>query len=230
MATVPMTFPGMTPPPAAIGGPANEAVSGDSLTQFIRSLQNYLENQGSSTFGFGQALTGQGAQGVGAANTTLQPSTDYWTKLLSGDPATMTSAVAPTANAINQQYDTATRQAVSQSPRGGYMSGQLAALPWQKAATIGNLYQSLQPTAATNLSSNAGIQGGLAQILGQLGLGTMGQGSTLTQAAANLALGRRGQNVQELGQNKSLAGTLGAAAMGAGSSIYRTNAGGGGGG
>lgn len=217
-------FPGLTPPPATASAPANEAISGDSLTQFIRSLQNYLENQGSASYGYGQQLTGQAAGGLNTANTTLQPSTDYWTKLLSGDPATMANAVAPTANAINTQFDTQARQAAMSGPRGGYQATNLANLPWQKAATIGGLYQSLQPQAAAGLSQNAGIQGSLAQILGQLGLGTSQLGAGLSNDAANLALGRRGQNVAQSNAALGAASSLGGSAMNLAGSIYNTNA------
>ncbi len=181
-------------PPQTGGSLAPEPVSGDSLTQFIRAFSNYLQNQGQGTFNYGQDLTGQGAQGFQTAGQTLQPSVDYWTKLLSGDPSAVSSAIAPTANVINKQYDTASRQAATTLPRGGYSSGLQASLPFQKAAQIGNLAEGLQPLAAQGLQSSAGLQGSLAQGLGGLGLGTGQLGSGLLNLAGNTQLTRRGQN------------------------------------
>ncbi len=181
-------------PPTSSGGLAPEPVSGDSLTQFIRAFSNYLQNQGQGTFNYGQQLTGQGAQGFQTAGETLQPSVDYWTKLLSGDPSVTSAAVAPSAGVISKQYDAASRAAATSLPRGGFSAGLQASLPFQKASQIGGLVQNLQPLAAQGLQQSAGLQGSLAQGLGGLGLGTSQLGSGLLDLAGNTQLTRRGQN------------------------------------
>lgn len=187
-------------PPTTSGGntslmfePTSE---GDSLTQFLRALNNYLQAQGKSTYDTGQSIFGAGANVAGQAPGTLQPTIDYWTKLLSGDKTAMNQAVAPTATAIGNQYDTASRSAATSLPRGGYSSGLQASLPFQKATQIGSLFEKLQPMAAQELQGAAQTQGALGQNIANLGLGESGLGFNLFNLASNNQLTRRGQNNQ----------------------------------
>jgi hypothetical protein len=182
----------------------SEPVSGDSLTQYIRALVNQLTGAGGTLVNQGQGLVQGAAGGVNTAAQTMQPSVDYWTALLSGDPAKMSAAVAPTANAMSAQYTGAAKSAGANLPRGGYASVTQANLPFKQAQDIGQLFQTLQPTAATQLQSLGQTQGGLASILGNLGLGQEGVGTNLFNLAGNMQLQRRGQNVSESGQNKSM--------------------------
>ncbi len=226
-------------PPTQTGGLAPEAVNGDSLTQSIKALVNYLQSQGQGTFNSGQNVfnqgantTAQGADVVGQAGKTLQPTIDYWSALLSGDPTKMTQAVAPTATAIGNQYDAAQRGVQTGSARGGFSAGMAANLPFQKAGQVGNLFSQLQPLAAQNLQGAAGTQAGIGSALGgvgtqiaQQGLGESGLGFNMFNLGANTQLGRRGQNVQQeslnpvnklLGSLGSLPGAVAGAAAGGG--------------
>lgn len=207
-------------PPTQNGGFSNEPVTGDSLDQWIRAMNNYLQQQGQGTFNSGQNIFGAGAnvanQGAGItgqANQTLQPTIDYWTSILSGDPQKMTQAVAPTATAIGNQFDAAQRGIQTNSARGGFAAGQASSLPFQKAGQVGNLFSQLQPMAAQNLQGAASTQGqigsaltGAGTQLGQLGLGQSGLGFNMFNLASNNQLGRRGQNI---GQNNNNIATLG---------------------
>lgn len=182
-------------PPTQSGGFAPEPISGDSLTQYIRALNNYLQQQGQDTFNAGQGTVGAGTNALAGASDTLKPSIDYWTALLSGDPAKMAAAVAPTAGAIGKQYDAAARSAQTFNPRGGFAGAAAAELPFRKAADVGNLYNQLQPAAAQALPGIAGTQAGIGQGIANIGLGQSGLGFNMFNLANNSQLTRRGQNV-----------------------------------
>ncbi len=78
------------------------------------------------------------------------------------------------------------------------MMGQL---PFQQAQTNANIIASLRPQAAQQM----GMLG-----MGQqnFGMGQQGVGNNLLALTLNSLLGGRGQDVQESGQNKQLAGDL----------------------
>ncbi len=179
------------------GGPAKTA--GDSTTDqpilnTIQSLQT-----GGSSVGTGQA---QQAQGVSA----LQPSLNYYSALLSGDPTATAAAIAPTTSGIMSQYDTAYKNLTDNAPQGGQRSGNIANLQGQEASSVGSVIQNVQPAAA--------------QALGGLGLGLAGAGtaeqntgqSALAQSLASL-LGMRGQDIgyseSQQQQNTALGQILG---------------------
>ena len=179
------------------GGPAKTA--GDSTTDqpilnTIQSLQT-----GGSSVGTGQA---QQAQGVSA----LQPSLNYYSALLSGDPTATAAAIAPTTSGIMSQYDTAYKNLTDNAPQGGQRSGNIASLQGQEAGSVGSVIQNVQPAAA--------------QALGGLGLGLAGAGtaeqntgqSALAQSLASL-LGMRGQDISysesQQAQNTALGQILG---------------------
>lgn len=173
---------------------APEPISGDSLTQFIRALAN-------STAARGNTLVDQGTQAIGKAQDTLHPAVDFWTKILSGDKNAISEAIAPAAEQLHQSYDTARQTAATLAPRGGGTTQANAQLPFQEAGQLTSLVSQLKPAAASALPGIANAQGGLAQILQNSGL-------NLSNLAANVQLTRRGQNVAETGQNKTLASSL----------------------
>lgn len=188
-------FPSIPPVSSSTGGLSNEPVTGDSLTQFIRALANFTQTQGQNTLNTGQQLSGQAAGGLNTASQTLQPTVDYWTKLLAGDPTLTAQAIGPQAGQINSQYDAAKRGVETGGVRGGYSSGVAAALPFQKAGAIGGLIQNLVPQAAQGLQSAAQTQGGFSSILGNIGQGITNTGAGLLGLADQSQLARRGQNV-----------------------------------
>lgn len=178
-------------------GLANEPITGDSLTQYLRSLTN----AGGST---AQQFMGQGAGIIGQGNTQLSKAFDttmdpmaYWQAILRGDPKALTAATAPTANALSSIYSGAMSGESSGLPAGGYRSSSLAQLPQAQASQVGNYLLGLQPTAATNLNSIAGTQAGIGSATGQLGLGTAGIGSNMLAQILQALNTRRGQNMTQ---------------------------------
>lgn len=220
-----------------VGSMATENLGGDSLTQFMRSLQNYLTTQGQSTFEQGKGITGSAIPGFGVAGdttgtaldtsrqalATLNPAQDYWSKLLSGDQATMNKAIAPVAMQAGTNYANARTAAEQNTPRGGYANVLSAGLPQAQAREVNTALYQLQPTAATNLNAIAQTQGQvgglqnqiasnqgqIAQWLASLGIDVSKLGAGLLSEGDQSLLARRGQNVQEHGQAMGLAGQLG---------------------
>lgn len=219
-----MTLP--TPPGPVTGGLAPEALNGNSLTQRIRALLNYLESQGQQTFGYGQDIVGAGVGGAGAASDTadtamdtLNPALKYWQGVLSGGKEAQ-SAIAPIAGQVSKNLTGSLSDVSHGMPQGGYSAALRSSLPFAAAGKVNDSLLSLQPTAATNIKSISdsqanigGLRAQIAQILGQLGLGTMGQGSNLLTLSGTNALNMRGQDVNEHGQAMSLGGQLGSQAM-----------------
>jgi hypothetical protein len=177
------------------GGVQPESVSGDSLTQFIRSLTNLGGTSASSMLGAGANILGQGLSTTNQGLSLFNSPVAYYNALLSGNQEAMTQAIAPTAEAIGSQYGAAEQSASTSLPRGGYRSTTLANLPFQKAQQIGDLYAPLQANAAAGLS---GIAGDVAGIGTQVaGIGTQEQGLGLQSLFESLQaqLQRRGQDM-----------------------------------
>lgn len=200
-----LNMPGLTPQP----------ISGDSLTQYWRSLTNQMGNTGGQFLSAGVPTTntgigyaGQGMDTFGKALSTLDPSVSYWNAILSGDPKALTAATAPTANALSSIYSGATNTASMDTPAGGYRSASLAALPQSYASQVGNYLLNLQPTAANALNTIAGTQAGIGagqgQLglgVGQLGLGQSGLGANIQQSALASLLQKLGINQQATNSN-----------------------------
>jgi hypothetical protein len=133
----------------------------------------------------GLDITGTGLQ-------TMQPSIDFYNKLLAGDPTATTQALAPTAANISQITSGATNQAMQGMPQGGYRAATLAGLPFAQAQQVGNAALQLQPAAAQALG-NLGVEqaqigqgvAGTGLGVGGMGLGLVGQGVGAVQNAAS---------------------------------------------
>jgi len=166
------------------------------------------------------------AQGTASkALGTLDPAVAYWNAILKGGPEA-TAAVAPYATQVGTNYANAGAVARSGLPAGGYSATIQAGLPFAQAHDVNDALLKLQPEAAKNLNTIAGtqstigsLQGNLAQILFNAGIGQEGQGSNLLQAVLQAILGKNQVNVQESGQNKGLAGSLANSAV----NFYGTN-------
>ena len=141
---------------------------------------------------------------------------DYYAKILSGDKAAMTQAIAPEAQAIGSNYATAARTAQTTMPRGGYASTTMANLPFMQANSINTLLQQLRPQAAAamgNLALGAGQLGTSAggnmlnalQLSNQAGQGVLGTG---TQQQGNLMQYQLGQQQQQYQSGLGLGGLL----------------------
>ncbi|HYT08982.1 MAG TPA: hypothetical protein VEL77_15160 [Rugosimonospora sp.] len=187
---------GTTPANPMVGNVATQPVSGDSLTQFFRSLTNLTGTTGENLLNQGGATTAMGLGGVGQGFQTMQPSVDFYTKLLSGDPKTMTEALAPTSALIGQQFQRAGQGADANLPMGGYRSQVMSELPFAQAGMVGNAVLGLQPAAAQGLGQLGGLQGQLG--LGVAGIGSQqtGQGLASLESAIQAALEKMGINIQ----------------------------------
>jgi hypothetical protein len=158
---------------------ALEPISGNSLTQFIRSIEGLTGTQGQNILGSGLA---QEQQGITAAG----PALNFLTQLTKGDQADVTAAAQPQIDQITQQFD-AIRNMISQQPRGGGKTTALAEAPFQKSGDI-------QRTEAQMRTQAAGQLGTLATQLADLGLGTAGLGAGLESTSSNIALTKEGQD------------------------------------
>ena len=228
-------------------GVATQNLGGNSLTQQMRSIQNLLSTQGAGSYQQGTDTTNTGIQGFGtaAASTgtamdstgtamgttgkaldSLSPAESYWTKLLSGDQATMNQAVAPMATQAGTNYANATSNNSMNNARGGYAGVMGASLPQAQSREVNNALMALQPTAATNLNTIAntknavagtqnaiggtqgniaGVQGQLANWLSSLGIDISKLGLSSLQSANDSILNSRGQDVTEHGQAMTMA-------------------------
>lgn len=207
-------------------GISPQPVSGsdNSLTAFWRGLSNLAGSAGANFLGAGGQMLGTGmgvtqggldmsGTGFGTTQTglnTLQPSIDFYNKILSGDPTATASALAPTAANISAITSGATNQASQGMPGGGYRAATLAGLPYAQAAQVGNAALALQPAAAQALGQLGGEQAQIgaeqAQIgqgvsqtglgIGQLGTVLTGQGLQALQNTIADVLSKMGINIQ----------------------------------
>ena len=155
---------------------------------------------------------------MGQGLQTLQPAIDFWTKLGSGDPSTMTQVLSPTATNIANIFAGATDQASRGGPAGGYRSATQANLPYAQAQMVGNQALQLQPTAMQQLAGLGQEQAGIGSMMGNLGLGTGQLGTTLTgqgiqglTAAEQAVLQKMGINLQEGSPFQDILSAVGAA-------------------
>lgn len=189
-------------------GIATQNLGGNSLTQQMRSIQNWLSTTGADTYGQGRDTTSTGLQGFGEAGdstrtamgstgtamdttgkalNTLMPAQDYWQKLLSGDKATQLQAVAPGASQAAANYASAARGVEQNQARGGYAGVLGAGLPQAQAREVNNMIYALQPQAAQALNTIAGTQGQIGGVQNNIA-GTQGQiGGIQGQLAQMLA-------------------------------------------
>ena len=203
--------------PTNASGLAPQPVNGanDSLTAFFRSLTNLtgqtgvnMVNQGAATIGQGLETVGTGLEGQGAGLQTLQAPIDFYNKLLSGDPAAMTSALAPTASIISQQYEGAKSATGQGLPSGGFRSTAVAGLPFAQAGKVGDAALGLQSTAAQQLGVLGGEQAEIGRGISNTGLGVAGvgttqqsQGLTALMGTITSILAKMGINLQGAGVN-----------------------------
>lgn len=183
---------------------ASEPISGDSLTQYLRSLTNYGGTTGTGWLGAAQPTVTGGLAQLGDAYSTTAAPAAYWQAILSGDPRTMTAAVAPTASMLSNIYSGALQNASTQMPAGGARAVTMAQLPQAQAAQVGNTLLGLQPAAATNLAGLAGVQAGIGGTTANVGLGQAQVGSNLLAQTLQALLQRRGQNVTQDMSNMGL--------------------------
>jgi hypothetical protein len=225
-----------------MGPVATQNLGGNSLTQTMRSAQNYGLTQGPATFDFGQGLTSAGVQGFNTAGdtsnealgttrgalSTLSPAESYWSKLLSGDQKTMNEAISPYATQSGLNWANVQTGAGYNMPRGGYSATVQAGAPAAHAREVNEQLFKLQPAAAQQLNTIAqtknqiagqqgniaGIQGQLSTWLSSIGIDVSKLGQNFFDMALKSLMEGRGQDVAEHGQAMNMATTLGSQLMG----------------
>lgn len=175
-------------PASYSGGIAYEPIdkSQDSLTQYLRSVENLAGQQGQKALSGGLSQT---QSGIAAA----APSLDYLTKLVKGDQADVAQATQPETDQIRQQFSQI-RNILATQPRGGGKASAMAEAPFQEAGNVSRMQSQARTGAAGQLGGLATQLAGLGISEGQLGLGLEGLG-------LQSGLERRGQNLQERGQD-----------------------------
>ena len=170
-------------------GTSPQPVSGadNSLTAQQRGTGNLAGQIAPTAFNLGTGLIGTGtgvAQGgldvMGTGLSTLQPSIDFYNKLISGDPATMTAALAPTAANLSKIATGAETTLGQGSPMGAYRSLAMANQPFAQTAQIGTAAEQLQPAAAAALGQLGAEQATIGQGMAGVGTALSGQGTTMT--------------------------------------------------
>lgn len=191
----------------------------DSLTQFFRSFENAQAQSGQKKNAAGQAEYGAGIGDYGAGITgldksqhDLQPAIDYFTKLLGGNTAEVTSAIGPEIDQISSQFDQVRKMTSETAARGGGKASSQAQTPFTQIQQLTNLISQARRGAATGLtgaagqeSSTASSRAGLGLQRGSLGLQESSLGFQDLTSAIQAAESRKGFNIQESGSNKQLA-------------------------
>jgi hypothetical protein len=134
----------------------------------------------------GQSLVKQGQSTVESGLNTLQQPTNYWSKLLGGNRASMAQATAAPRGAITDIYRGAERGVERSGVRGAARDVQKGELNRQRAGQIAGLTTGVQPAAAESL---ANIGAGTASLGGQLS----GQGGSMMGAGGNIFSNLLGQ-------------------------------------
>jgi hypothetical protein len=148
---------------------APEDVSGNSLSQASRAGTNALGSMGQSM--------GQTSQGL------LNPASQYWMSILSGNPAQTSAALAPDISRIRGGEASVLNSASTLAPRGGGRGATLFGAPLQAEAQTQGLFNAARPQAA--------------QAAGNLGVETGKMSEQATQDMLRDYLQRRGYNLQE---------------------------------
>lgn len=86
-----------------------------------------------------------------------QPASDYFKKLLSGDPTQTAQAVGPTSDLLKGQAQAQSRQAAATMPSGGEANAAQSAIAQGSSNDLARLYAGVQPGAATALGQLAGM-------------------------------------------------------------------------
>lgn len=155
-----------------IGNSSAKTDRSNVLTGFsdLKNVFNFAMPFGENEAATGQATTKEGLSDLGK-------SSDYWSKLLSGDRSTMQQAVAPETNAVLSQADAEKRQQGSMgTARGGGVAANNQQTEDASMAKIDNLLFGARPMAAGQEAAIGGKEADignsqLAEAMNALGLG-----------------------------------------------------------
>jgi hypothetical protein len=162
-----------------IGGSSAKRDRSEQLKSFgeLENIFNFALPNAQAGLTTGAATTKSGVEGLDSASA-------YWQKLLSGNRAAMTQAVAPETNAVLSQTDARRRQqARLGTARGGGVAGANQTAQDEAMAKIDNLLFGVRPKAAEEV-------GKLGVEKARIGLGESNLGANLLNigevSAANL--------------------------------------------
>lgn len=154
------------------------------------------QNAGTSLQQGGAGLIKQGQATTQSGLNTLQQPTDYWSKLLGGNRASMAQATAGARGSITDVYRGAERGIERSGVRGAARDVQKGELNRDRAGKIAGLTTGVQPAAADALTNiGSGVAGLGSQLTGQGGAMTSSSGSIfqslLGQGMENRKYGRQ---------------------------------------
>jgi hypothetical protein len=160
------------------------------------SAQSDLAKTESEAQKFG---TSSAQQLLPQATASLGATERYYAPLLSGNRQSMLEAVAPEANTIISQYDTAKRAAAEFAPRGGGRTTTLAELPFSESGAITNLLNQVRPNAA-------GATADIGKTYGALASSLLSRNTGAASSLLNYSLASRGQSY---GMAEQMGGSIG---------------------
>jgi hypothetical protein len=171
------------------GNKDKSSAAGNDLIAPLLKGQNDIQE-----FGLGEAR-----KFLPKAGTNLDRAGDFYSQLLSGDDAAVTTALAPQIGRVIDQYDTALQSARQLAPRGGGQAAINAEAPTRKAAAVSNLVSEQVAGAPAGLTSVGSAQGNLAT--GLLNAGGLTGANALNAISRNqqIELLRKQQRNEELG-------------------------------
>ena len=165
---------------AQLGLSAKQMEAIDRALGYTGEISPYASNFLTSASDFsnlGRDLTGSfynlaqpGAEKyLGQSNQAFTPALNYWSSILAGGPQG-TEALSPEIQRIGAGYNAAQNQINQFAPRGGGRASALGQLPLQRSADVSNLFATMRPMAAQQLSQIGSATGGLGTALtGQIG-------------------------------------------------------------
>lgn len=162
------------------------------------------QGAGSELAGAGKSLTGTGTGMIDQGQTTLAGPTNYFQKLLSGNRALQTQAVAAPRAAISDVYRGAERNLEQGGVRGASRDVAKAELGRERAGKISSLITGVQPGAAGALTDIGQTQTGQ-------GAGIAGTGVGATSSGGNLFSNLLGQGFDNRKYGREEGGKGGAA-------------------
>lgn len=102
------------------------------------------------------------------------------------------STLSPEVSSLSSMYDTGRKTAEEFAPRGGGRAAALEGLPFQKAGQIESLIGGARERGAAGVT-------GIAQLLGELGLGELGVGGQIAGSTFNQAEDAKRNQQQQQG-------------------------------
>lgn len=153
-------------PYGAIAGGLIGGVTGLLSSDPSKSLASQANN---SVLGNIPKQVQTGSAAVDSGLTGLGNAGRYYNTLIGGNKDAISTLLNPQVSTVLAQYDNAAKAVKEFAPRGGGATATLAATPFQKATTAGQVYQTAVPGAAQGAAGVGGAQAGIGtSLLGQV--------------------------------------------------------------